>query len=95
VSDLSTGTVRAACEAHVTDPVGSAAIEDQLADADPDQEAVARAFAELDKLALMAERATEALKKAEVTLLSLTIENPVRSSKHRDRWRIRKKVRHV
>ena len=46
----------------------SAASEDQFdygADADPDQEVVARAFAELDKLTLQAERLTEARKKAE------------------------------
>jgi hypothetical protein len=42
--------------------------EDQFdygADSDPDQEAVARAFAELDKLTLTAERLTEQRKKAE------------------------------
>jgi len=38
---------------------------DYGADADPDQEVVARAFAELDKLTLQAERLTEARKKAE------------------------------
>lgn len=38
---------------------------DYGADADPDQEAVARAFAELDKLTLTAERLTEQRKKAE------------------------------
>lgn len=38
---------------------------DYGADADPDQEAVARAFAELDKLTLQAERLTEQRKKAE------------------------------
>ena len=45
--------------------------EDQFdygADADPDQEAVARAFADLDKLTLQAERLTEARKKAEEQL---------------------------
>ena len=41
---------------------------DYGADADPDQEAVARAFADLDKLTLMAERAIEARKKAEDAL---------------------------
>ena len=48
--------------------IPSAAAEDQFdygADADPDQEVVARAFAELDKLTLQAERLTEARKKAE------------------------------
>ena len=38
---------------------------DYGADADPDQEAVARAFADLDKLTLQAERLTEQRKKAE------------------------------
>ena len=45
--------------------------EDQFdygADADPDQEAVARAFADLDKMTLQAERLTEARKKAEEQL---------------------------
>ena len=37
-------------------------------DADPDQEAIARAFAELDKLTLMAERATAERKRAEEVL---------------------------
>ena len=48
--------------------IPSAAAEDQFdygSDADPDQEVVARAFAELDKLTLTAERLTEARKKAE------------------------------
>ena len=38
---------------------------DYGADADPDQEVVARAFADLDRLTLQAERLTEARKKAE------------------------------
>jgi len=41
---------------------------DYGADADPDQEAVARAFAELDKLTLQAERFTEQRKRAEEQL---------------------------
>lgn len=41
---------------------------DYGADADSDQEAIARAFAELDKLTLMAERATASRKKAEDAL---------------------------
>lgn len=48
--------------------------EDQFdygADADPDQEAVARAFAELDKLTLQAERVIEQRKKAEDALQKL------------------------
>ena len=48
--------------------IPSVAPEDQFdygADADPDQEVVARAFAELDKLTLQAERLTEARKKAD------------------------------
>ena len=44
---------------------------DYGSDADLDQEAVARAFAELDKLTLTAERATEARKRAEDTLQKL------------------------
>ncbi len=44
---------------------------DYGADADPDQEAVARAFAELDKLTLMAERAIAARKQAEDALSKL------------------------
>jgi hypothetical protein len=63
------------------DPVSSstpvlleAPAEDQFdygADADPDEEAVARAFADLDKLTLMAERATAARKQAEDVLAKL------------------------
>jgi hypothetical protein len=52
-------------------PVSPSVTEDPFdygADADPDQEAVARAFADLDKLTLMAERATEARKRAEDAL---------------------------
>lgn len=79
MSDLSTGAVVSpACEAPRMDPVSSSAPEasaddqfDYGSDADPDQEAVARAFAELDKLTLMAERATEARKKAEDALQKL------------------------
>jgi hypothetical protein len=41
---------------------------DYGADGDPDQEVVARAFAELDKLTLQAERATAARKRAEDAL---------------------------
>jgi hypothetical protein len=55
----------------VSSDAATAAIEDPFdygADADPDQEAVARAFAELDKLTLMAERATVARKRAEEAL---------------------------
>jgi hypothetical protein len=44
---------------------------DYGADADPDQEVVARAFAELDKLTLQAERLTEQRKKAEDQLQKL------------------------
>jgi hypothetical protein len=44
---------------------------DYGADADPDQEAVARAFADLDKLTLMAERAIAARKQAEDVLQKL------------------------
>lgn len=44
---------------------------DYGADADPDQEAVARAFAELDTLTLRAERLTEQRKKAEEALQKL------------------------
>jgi hypothetical protein len=46
----------------------NAAVDDPYdygSDADPDQEAIARAFADLDKLTLQAERATEARKRAE------------------------------
>ncbi len=53
------------------EPVIPAAVDDPFdygADADPDQEAVARAFAELDKLTLAAERAIDARKKAEDAL---------------------------
>lgn len=46
-------------------PAASGADYDYGADADPDQEAVARAFAELDKLTLQAERLTEQRKKFE------------------------------
>jgi len=64
--------VRPGCEGHahdmdttdVKDPA-AADLYDYGADADPDQEAVARAFAELDKLTLQAERATAARKRAE------------------------------
>ena len=54
--------------------IPSAAADDQFdygADADPDQEAVARAFAELDKLTLQAERLTEQRKKVEDQLQKL------------------------
>ena len=44
---------------------------DYGADADPDQEAVARAFADLDKLTLQAERLTEQRKRAEDQLQKL------------------------
>jgi len=54
-----------------TEPVSSDDQFDYGADADPDQEAVARAFAELDKLTLMAERAIETRKKAEDVLTKL------------------------
>ena len=52
----------------------AASSEDQFdygADADPDTEAVARAFAELDKLTLQAERLTEQRKKVEEQLQKL------------------------
>jgi hypothetical protein len=55
-------------------PTELVAAEDQFdygADADPDQEAVARAFADLDKLTLQAERATTARKQAEDVLAKL------------------------
>jgi hypothetical protein len=54
-----------------TEPVSSGDQFDYGADADPDQEAVARAFAELDKLTLTAERATAARKQAEDVLQQL------------------------
>lgn len=44
---------------------------DYGSDGDPDQEAVARAFAELDRLTLQAERVTEARKKAEDQLAKI------------------------
>ena len=50
------------------EPVSSDVTEDQFdygADADPDQEVVARAFADLDKMTLQAERLIEQRKKAE------------------------------
>lgn len=62
--------VRPACESAPVEMQN----EDQFdygADADPDQEAVARAFAELDKLTLQAERVTEQRKKAEDALQKL------------------------
>jgi hypothetical protein len=52
------------------------------ADADPtdaDQEEVAQAFAELDKLTLMAERLTEARKKAENASKHVTTPNEIRT----------------
>jgi len=52
----------------VATPGASAPVDDPFdygSDADPDQEAVARAFAELDKLTLQAERLTEQRKRAE------------------------------
>ena len=57
-------------EASIPAPA-AAAVEDQFdygADADPDQEAVARAFADLDKMTLAAERLTEQRKRAEEQL---------------------------
>ena len=79
MSDLSNETVRAACEplrvdmepVNAVNAVNAAVTEDPFdygSDADPDQEAVARAFAALDKLTLNAERATEARKRAEDAL---------------------------
>lgn len=75
MSDLSTGTVRPIPHAAaMSEPVPSAAplvgdpVDDPFdygSDADPDQAAVARAFAELDRLTLAAERATEVRKRAE------------------------------
>ena len=44
---------------------------DYGADADPDEEAIARAFADLDRMTLAAERATEARKRAEEQLQKL------------------------
>ena len=52
----------------VATPVASAPVDDPFdygSDADPDQEAVAQAFADLDKLTLQAERLTEQRKRAE------------------------------
>lgn len=60
---------RSADPAHLAAPM--AVTDDPFdygADADPDQEAVARAFAELDKLTLQAERFTEQRKRAEEQL---------------------------
>lgn len=72
--DLSKGDVRPVEQTRRVDqPVDLAppVTEDPFdygADADPDEAAVARAFAELDKLTLMAERATETRKRAEDVL---------------------------
>lgn len=72
--DLSEGDVRPVEQAlRVDQPVDlpPPAIEDPYdygADADPDEAAIARAFADLDRLTLQAERATEARKKAEDVL---------------------------
>ena len=66
---------RAADVARIAEvAIPSTPTDDQFdygADADPDQEVVARAFAELDKLTLQAERLTEARKKAEDQLQKL------------------------
>jgi len=72
--DLSKGDVRPMEETRRVDQsvdLAPPAIEDPFdygADADPDEAAIARAFAELDKLTLMAERATEQRKRAEDAL---------------------------
>ena len=61
-------------EVGIPSSAPSSAADDQFdygADADPDQEAVARAFVELDKLTLAAERLTEQRKKAEDQLSKL------------------------
>ena len=61
----------ASAEVVPSAPAAAAPVEDQFdygADADPDQEAVARAFADLDKLTLQAERLTEQRKRAEEQL---------------------------
>lgn len=70
MSDLSSGDVTPVSDARRVnnDPSSEAATDDPFdygADADPDDAAVARAFAELDKLTLQAERAIESYKKAE------------------------------
>lgn len=60
---------RSADPAHLSAPMSVTDDPfDYGADADPDQEAVARAFAELDKLTLQAERLTEQRKRAEEQL---------------------------
>jgi hypothetical protein len=67
VQDLSSGTtVTAIGDASAMEPVS--AVDDTNpygSDADPDTETVARAFADLDRLTLQAERATAARKRAE------------------------------
>ena len=68
-----TSSVDVARLAEVAIPSSTPA-DDQFdygADADPDQEVVARAFAELDKLTLQAERLTEQRKKAEDQLKNI------------------------
>lgn len=72
VSDGFGFDVRGACEGPAMDSTtnggknpASEDLYDYGADADPDQEVVARAFAELDKLTLQAERATVARKRVE------------------------------
>jgi hypothetical protein len=71
VSDLSNGTVTPSCNVRqVNDaaPDQSEGAFDYGTDSIPDNEAVAKAFADLDRLTLMAERATEARKRAEEQL---------------------------
>ena len=65
---------RAADVARLAEVAIPSTTDDQFdygADADPDQEVVARAFADLDKLTLQAERLTEARKKVEDQLQKL------------------------
>lgn len=67
MSDHSIGDVTPACDLRRVQDNSSDEF-DYGSDADPDEQVVARAFAELDRLTLAAERATEARKKAEDTL---------------------------
>jgi hypothetical protein len=68
VSDQSIGDVTPACDLRRVQDSSSGDEFDYGSDADPDAQAVARAFAELDKLTLAAERATEQRKRAEDAL---------------------------
>jgi hypothetical protein len=70
VSDLSSGAVTPACDARYVNDVApdTDGAFDYGADSVPDNEAIAKAFADLDRLTIMAERATEARKRAEEVL---------------------------